>query len=267
MQRASAGQSIWERFAGGFAELALPDSEAEVIPGVRWGRAEQLFSPAYWAVQAWLVAERNAPSRQNLGESLFEEAAACILGGHGMPAEVGLAAFYRLRSHGLLSVDLARNASVAELAAVLSEELRYGARRFRYRFPNHKARVLAPVLRGLAAHQPNATDHVAFRKWFIRFDGVGLKTASWITRNWLGSDSVAIIDVHIWKAGVLAGIFSFGDKPSAHYERMEGRFLSFCAGIGVAASLIDAIMWQHLRQCSSVATKMLRCRQATIRIA
>ncbi|MGI8432226.1 MAG: 8-oxoguanine DNA glycosylase [Chthoniobacterales bacterium] len=258
---------IWERFSGGFAALALPDSAAEVMDGIPWGRAEQLFSPAYWAVQAWLVTQNERSRRENLGDTLLEEAAACILGGHGMPAEVGLAAFYHLRALGLLATDAAYAATVEELTAALSGQLSYGGRRFRYRFPNQKARVLAPVLRGLATNQPDTRNHLAFRRWFLRFSGVGLKTASWITRNWLKSDRVAIIDIHICRAGILAGIFSFRDRPATQYEKMEQRFLSFCEGIGVPANLVDAIMWRHVRLCSSVADRMLEHRAATIRIA
>jgi hypothetical protein len=38
---------------GHVAALSLPPADAEVLPGVRWGRFDDLFTPAYWHGQAW----------------------------------------------------------------------------------------------------------------------------------------------------------------------------------------------------------------------
>ena len=46
---------------------------------------------------------------------------------------------------------------------------------------------------------------VALRDWLLAIPGIGPKTASWIVRNRTGSSAVAIIDVHILRAGTSAG--------------------------------------------------------------
>jgi hypothetical protein len=67
------------------------------MKGLVWGFAEEIGSPAYWAAQAWMW-EVEAPAHYKLGRSLEEELMACLLGGYGIPAEVGLAAYERLRA-------------------------------------------------------------------------------------------------------------------------------------------------------------------------
>jgi N-glycosylase/DNA lyase len=65
----------------------------------RWGFRHELGSAAYWVDQASRTPE---PLTFALGDNLVEEVAACILGGFGLPAAVGLAAFQTVRA----SVDL-----------------------------------------------------------------------------------------------------------------------------------------------------------------
>jgi thermostable 8-oxoguanine DNA glycosylase len=263
MQEGSAGQIVWEWFDSRFSEVSLPPRDAEVVEGVPWGSADELFSPAYWAVQVWLSQQKTLPARHRIGTTLLEEATACVLGGHGMRAEIALAAFYHLRSKGLLSSGAATGITEIELASALSDPLLYQNRSVYYRFPRQKAAVLAPVLRNLAVMPPPATDHRRFRDWFLQFRGVGPKTASWITRNWLDSDSVAILDIHVCRAGMLSGLFSIRDKPADRYFEMEERFLAFSRGLRVCSSLLDSIMWQHMRTCPAIVASMLRYRFPT----
>jgi hypothetical protein len=76
--------------------LQLPDPNEEILPGVHWGRFDQLFTPAFWLCRAWY--EQVYPHDSfRIGDNLTEEIVACLLGGHGLPAEVGLAAFRRLK--------------------------------------------------------------------------------------------------------------------------------------------------------------------------
>src|ERR1700761_1315138 len=86
--------------------IDLPAPEAEVLPGVRWGYIEAFPTPAYWLYQ--VIARRllNQPIRYRLGENLREEVAACLLGGHGIPARVGLAAFEHLKRLGSLEGEV-----------------------------------------------------------------------------------------------------------------------------------------------------------------
>ena len=82
----------------------------------------------------------------------------------------------------------------------------------------------------------------------IKIPSIGPKTASWITRNWLGSDDVAILDIHIIRAGVLIGLFDRRQKVPKDYDAMEARFLEFAAALQVRPSLLDAVMWREMRQ-------------------
>lgn len=81
-------------------QIELPAPDQEVIPGVSWGAIEAFPTPAYWAYQ--VLARRAQGTRINyrLGRTLREEVGACLLGGHGIPANVGLAAFEALRAYG-----------------------------------------------------------------------------------------------------------------------------------------------------------------------
>jgi len=183
-----------------------------------------------------------------LGTTLKEEAAACMLGGHGIPAEMCLAAYDALRERGLLSKSVVTE---QEIAGVLKERLTYENRTFRYRFPNKKAEFLAPVLNTLTSEAPPQNSHNSFRNWFVNFSGVGLKTASWITRNWLNSGNVAILDIHVVRAGRLCGLFGRAQDPTRHYFQMEDLLLNFARCIHADAAKLDVLMWQQMRSASS----------------
>ena len=99
---------------------------------------------------------------------------------------------------------------------------------------------------------------VEFRNWFTGLPGVGLKTASWITRNFRGSDSVAIIDVHVFRAGRLSGIFAASATIARDYEELEQRFLAFAAALGVPASQLDALIWDFMKRIGPLAVSTLR---------
>jgi N-glycosylase/DNA lyase len=260
MQGETGGQLVCEWFDNAFAQLELPPEKAKVIDGVSWGRPDELFSPAYWASQVWLCDRRALHVHHRIGSTLLEEAAACILGGHGMRAEIAVAAFKKLRNSGLLSASAAKRITETELANALSVPLAHGDRYALYRFPRRKASILVPVLQALTTNPPHIDDHRCFRNWFMQFRGVGPKTASWITRNWLKSDAVAILDIHICRAGILTGLFSVRDRPDSRYFEMEQRFLAFAKGLGVCASLLDSIIWQHMRICPGIVASMLQRR-------
>jgi thermostable 8-oxoguanine DNA glycosylase len=144
-----------------------------------------------------------------------------------------------------------------EIASALKERLSFGSRSFRYRFPNRKAAYLAPILNALSRETPPMHDHKCFRNWFLRFAGVGLKTASWITRNWLNSSSVAILDIHVVRCGCICGLFRRDQSPARHYCEMEARFLDFARRLRADAAKLDVLMWQQMRNASSIGLRML----------
>ena len=230
-----------------YSRLELPDASTDVLPGVPWGSVSNLLTPAFWKYHS--IARRKCGRYQShaLGRSLIEEISLCLLGGHGMPAELGLAAFVRLRDEQLLFPDV----TSAAIERALTRPLQIAGRRRRYRFPRQKARYLSKALK-FVAQSPLPHGERDLRNHLTNVDGIGLKTASWIVRNRYGSDHVAIIDVHILRAGIAAGIFSPRADPSRHYLDLEHRFLSFCRALDEPASQLDALMWDFMRRLTPI---------------
>lgn len=235
---------------GEVRSLTLPPPGERLARGGRWGRFDDLFTPAFWRGQAWQHQLLGSYEDNRLGRSLSEELAACLLGGFGMPAAMGLAAFARLCERDFIFSGVAEET----LYQALSEPLWIEGRARRYRFPRQKAHLLAAALRGLDALDARAGDR-ELRDDLTRLPGIGPKTASWIVRNIRCSDAVAILDVHIVRAGRLAGIFPVGMTPERHYERLEEAFLAFASDIGVRASLLDALMWDYMRRLPRALTQ------------
>lgn len=144
-------QTIKERFDDMLEEIQLPLPNEEVMPGVRWGLCHALFTPAYWVAQRWYARRTHDYADYRRGTSLREEVAACLLGGHGITAEMNNAAFARLRERGWLSV---MRPSVQALVDNLSEPLMIGGRPIHYRFPKQKAKFLHAALARLDDEAP-----------------------------------------------------------------------------------------------------------------
>jgi N-glycosylase/DNA lyase len=244
-----ATQSIARLVGDEFEELVVPGPAVEVLPGVVWDRVDALFTPAFWRGRAWIHEHDEMFRRFRLGSTLAEEVAACLLGGHGMPAEVGLAAFARLRETGILRTAPADH----EIERLLRAPLNVRGRMVRYRFPRQKAAYLAAALAFVHAETPLPTEHRAFRDAFLGLPGIGPKTASWITRNWLASDEVAIIDIHILRACQVAGVFPGTANLVRDYFSLERTFLAFARALGVRPSFLDALMWDHMRSFGHLA--------------
>jgi N-glycosylase/DNA lyase len=208
-----------------------------------------LFTPAYWAYQAWLVETLNLSIRYKLGNTLGEEVAACLLGGYGIPAEVGLAAFHRLRDRGQLNGCV----SAKTLSRSLSEPMNVRNTTVKYRFAHRRSQYVAEALAAIDNDEPPADD-IRFRGWLLQLRGIGPKTASWITRNWKDSDNVAIIDVHVCRAGELMGLYC-DERPQNSYFKMEQTFLLFARALGVRTSVLDVIIWTQMRRWGSLAAR------------
>jgi thermostable 8-oxoguanine DNA glycosylase len=226
----------------GSIQVELPSADVEVMDGVRWGSVDAFPAPAYWAYQ--VVARRLVakPAAYRLGRTLAEEVAACLLGGHGIPATVGLAAYNRMRERGALS---GVPVSEEDLEALLREPLDVGGRSVRYRFAAQKARYLAAAL-PLAHAAPKFNAGRQLRDWLLAVPGIGHKTASWIARNWLDADDVAILDIHIMRVGQVIGLFPRSLTVERHYTELEERFLEFSSALDVRASELDAVIWWEM---------------------
>jgi N-glycosylase/DNA lyase len=230
-------------------QLHLPAPQVEILPGVRWGRFEEFFTPAFWISREWIDGGRSALANYAIGGSLREEVAACLLGGHGMPAEVGLAAFRRLRERGLLDGRCAQGV----IESALAEPLAVSERRVKYRFPRTKARFVSLAMQRLNVEAAPTKSGRGLRDWLLTFYGIGPKTASWIARNAVHSDEVAILDIHLIRAGVLMGLFSPRQSVQRDYFRMEERLVSFARIVGMRLSRFDNMVWCYMRQLNRLA--------------
>lgn len=238
---------------GDVDQLELPEPGVEILPGVRWGKFDDFFTPAFWVSRSWIDGDSSSHFEYTLGRSLREEIAACLLGGHGMPAEIGMAAFHRMHERGLL--DGTR--SVIEIENALIEPLTIGDRQVRYRYPHTKSRFLAEAMQKFNLEPAPIHSALELRKWLLSFSGIGPKTASWITRNVLHSDEVAILDIHIIRAGLLMGLFSPKHSVQRDYFDMEARLVAFARAAGVSLSRFDSIIWCYMRQMHEMVMNAL----------
>lgn len=232
--------------------IQLPNPQENILPGIAWGRFQDFFTPAYWYTQVWASEKRGLHGSQRLGASLAEEIAICLLGGYGMVAEHGLAAFEQLRGYGFFS----RYLSEEEIMRILQTPLHIGGRQVHYRYPRQRSKYLYQAMRRLEDEEPPQLNDRKFRSWLMSFNGIGPKTASWITRNWLSSDNIAVIDIHIQRSGMIIGLFEPYLNPIKDYFEMENRFLIFASAIRVRASVLDAVIWSHMRMMKKVALRV-----------
>lgn len=237
-------QSVWAGYGNDARLLELPDSDEEVVEGVRWGAPDRLGTPAYWAVRCrW--NEGDTPSFACGASSLAEEIGFCLLGGYSVTFEANTAVFEWLRDHEVF--DIGYEISEDRILELLSQPLEVKGRPRRYRFPNQRAKRIAAMRRRLAEVPPDIDAPRALRDHLMTFEGIGPKTASWIVRNHLNSDEVAIIDVHVLRACRHMNLFPDEITLPRDYEALEERFLDFAKAIKVRSSLLDAVMWAETR--------------------
>ena len=240
---------VWAGAGDRAIRVRLPDATEEVVPGVAWGRPDVPMTPAYWAVRCrWATDDEPFVTK---GGSLIEEVAFCLLGGFGITYEVNAAAFVRLKAEGAFEADA--NWTEVRFLDRLSEPLHMGSRSARYRFPRQRARRLArmrPKLGGLEAAE---LDALRLRSALLEVEGIGPKTASWIVRNLVGSDEVAILDVHVVRACRAMAVFPERVVLPRDYDVLEVRFLSLASAMEVRPSILDAVMWTEMRTSTNSA--------------
>jgi thermostable 8-oxoguanine DNA glycosylase len=235
-------------------ELLLPPPNVEVLEDVQWGRFDAFFTPAFWVARVWIDGENSEFINYSIGRSLREEVAACLLGGHGMRAEIGVAAFRRLQDRELLT----GMSNQGEIEQALREPFVVQGRSVKYRFPHTKSGFVAGAMRRLNDERPPTSSGKELRNWLLTFRGVGPKTASWVARNSLGSDDVAILDIHIVRAGLLMGLFSPRHSVQKDYFDMEALLIHFAESVGVKLSKFDSMIWCYMRQLNSITEGALR---------
>jgi thermostable 8-oxoguanine DNA glycosylase len=165
---------------------------------------------------------------------------------------VGLAAFDAVRTAGLLN---GTTPSVEQVEAVLTRPLRIGGRTVRYRFARRRSGYLVSAIDTLAHEPIDQSSHRRFRDALTGIRGVGMKTASWVTRNWLDSDDVAVLDVHLLRAGCIMRLFPPDARVDRDYSTLEDLFIRFARAIGVRASRLDALIWRQMRSSGNLAVR------------
>jgi len=238
--------------------IELPGADDEVVPGVPWGLVEGFPSPAYWAYQ--VICRRILGNMINykLGTTLKEEIGACLLGGHGIPARIGVAAFHHARQKGAFLGDPPDEQTLLKW---LKEPLQVDGRQVHYRFAAQKARYLSAALAAVTAEEPPNSSGKALRSWLLELPGIGYKTASWIARNWLDADDVAILDIHVLRAGKLGRFFASGLTVERHYLALEEQFIQFSLGLGVRPSELDALIWLEMSSANAIVHTLLKARE------
>lgn len=225
--------------------------EERICSNLKWGDYNKLYTPAYWKTQ-YLLQENKTCNKINykLGNNLVEEIIGCLLGGYGIKSEIGLLVFYRLKRNGLISTC----STFSDILSSLREPFIIKGNICHYRFYNQKARYIYNFLHRNDLNNLSIIDSdIKFRNWLMTVEGIGPKTASWVTRNFLDSENVAIIDIHIYRAGILGGWFSKKMNLQKDYFEMEKKFLEFCKAIDVRPSRMDSLMWNHMKASNNIA--------------
>ncbi len=226
--------------------IRLPNENEWLMPDIKWGNRNRPFTPAFWASSYWTNKIEGTLPKIEKAPDLIEEVAFCVLGGYGIKAELNKAAYDRVQQLGFLRAG--REATLDEIQEALSQPFSVGGRDIRYRFPRLKGRYLFEAIEQLHARTALPTDPIDTRNWLLTFKGIGPKTASWVVRNLFHTDQVAILDIHLHRAGVLLGLFKESDSVSKHYFRMEEKFLTFAANLKISSSVLDLLIWNVMRE-------------------
>lgn len=220
-----------------------------------WGQEGALGTAAFWVGQ---TMKGGSASSYRLGSTLAEEVAACLIGGHGISGEMTLAVFDSVRSRGLLRTDPPPSAEALEV--VLREPVLLPGRErpVRYRFAAQRADRLARSLAVLAGGVPDGLAPRELRDWLMRLPGVGPKTASWVVRNLTMSDDIAIVDIHVRRAGIFAGVFDPAWRLPRGYRLFEDAFCQWADLGGVRSADLDVCIWYQLSRLGNDARWLFR---------
>ena len=211
-----------------------------------WGLSGHLASAAFWIARTKDMPAGNGDHR--LAGTLAGEVVACIVGGWGVKAEVGLAAYRELERAGIVRTDPPPEAAEVEDVLGRSFKVPGADGSVRYRFPSQRGGRVAAALRYLTEAERPPEDPRLLRAWLLGVPGVGPKTAAWIVRNRTGVNDVAIVDVHVRRAGIAAGFFDPDWRLPVDYDLFERTFLAVATLGGVGAATLDACIWQTLHR-------------------
>jgi hypothetical protein len=177
-----------------------------------------------------------------------------MLGGYGITAELATVAFDVCRSAGLIA---ALEPSAARWEAELTRPLLLNGRTTRYRYPKQKARFLANAMAFLRRNPLDQHSGRHLRDALLEIKGVGPKTAGWVARNYLDTDDVAILDIHLIRAGLLCNLFEPEQRVERDYFAMEERYIRFCHALTARPAVLDCLIWDQMRNYGKVALTAL----------
>ncbi len=224
---------------------------SQILTDIDWEDAGRLYTKSYWELQYYLAKQNSYSFR--LGSNLLEEIVACLLGGYGLKAEMGLLAFHRMRNLHLIRPDV----SLPEIERAISRPFRLNGRKVHYRFPHQKAKYIYSFLQRNDIEEFESAYGSKLRNKLMSVNGIGPKTASWIARNYGNCEDVAIVDIHIYRAGRLAGFIDRSWDIQRDYFKIEESFLEFCHSINASPSKMDSIMWSQMKASSRRAIELL----------
>lgn len=218
------------------------DIDGETV-SFTWGRLDALGSANFWIDQtkrhpgysdkvSWEIETVNLR-----GQVVF-----CLLGGHGVTAEMAAATYAALTER----VDLDEAPSPDDIESALLRPVLLNGRQVRYRFWRQRSKRIAEALR-LLDEQSVPTEERELRDWLTLLPGVGMKTASWIVRNSTGSNKVAIVDIWLVRALTRAGVFRIEWQLPRDYRKFEAAFLGYADAGNVAAAELDWCIWELAR--------------------
>ncbi len=176
--------------------ICLPDEDENLFGTIRWGRLEKFFTPAFWYVQTCFMSlQNNSPLQYRLGNSFEEEVIACLLGGYGIPSEIGNAKFRQFRQAGIF--QNIRNVTYRDIEELMLLPITHQDKKKKYRFAKQKAGYVYDALNKVADIDEKRLGDKELRNALLDIKGIGPKTASWIVRNFRDSNKVAILDIHL----------------------------------------------------------------------
>lgn len=245
-----------------FQHVDLPDPDSDWMPGFRWGDASLLLTPAWIAKHAHMRWRQGTYS-QMFGRrynSLAEELVFCVLSGFGIKAEIASAAFLALKAEGIFEQPM----TVEAIENVLRRPSKLeDGRSARYRFPKVRAGYLHDALQH-ASDLNDIEDGLVLRDRLIKLRGVGPKTAAFVARNHLACDRVAILDIHVLRAGAISRVFPSRYNLAKDYSALEVLFLQFADAAAIPASILDMTIWEMMRtipanrlEAANIANKAL----------
>ncbi len=213
--------------------------------------AGRRFTRAFWEVQYYL--DDSTYNDYKLGSNLKEEVVACLLGGYGLKAELGLLAFHRIKNLRLIR----EGASLEDIEDAISAPFRWNGKEVHYRFSRQKSKYIFHFLQRSDIDELENLSGSRLRDKLMTIKGIGPKTASWIARNYSNCEDVAIVDIHIYRAGRLAGFVNPKWDMKKDYYKIEEGFLNFCHSIHALPSKMDSIMWNQMKESNRRAIELL----------